>query len=260
MNAPGDSIASDRLLHLVQTLNDTPGMAGYTEIFPRLSSNHLLSLTNDQRTSRQDAAELITAAVRQGPSDLAIVAQVYRERGELPALRVVADIETVAAATMEWHREIDQLLGLAEHRAVLWDEEGIRCADGLTWTKRVRDLRDRVATDYAASPASQKVFIETCLREMDLGLAAEKEHLRCRLERTSGDVQRNRYALMEDVYRQAERQAADVLREIDGDNLMIALRKLAVLEALIRGRAISTGEGGGRRLPLAQRRQPATSW
>ena len=65
---------------------------------------------------------------------------------------------------------------------------------------------------------------------MDEGLAQQKDHLRGRLEAARAELERNRHTLEDENVRIADMQAVAVLREIDGGNLLIALRKLAGLE------------------------------
>jgi hypothetical protein len=248
--------ADGRLLVLARLLGDAPGITAYTEIFPRLSPGHLLSLTDGRRTLPIDAADQLTLAGRLGPSDADTAVRVYRERGEIPALRQVADPETVALATMEWQREIDQRLGVAEARAALWDGEGVRCEADLTWAKRVRQLRERVAAEYSDSPGSQNTLVSEYLREMDDGLKEEKQNLHRRLKKLSEDLEKNRHAMEEDAYSRAEEDAVGISKQIDNNNLILALRKLASLEALVGGRAVRLADGVRQRLPRPVRHNP----
>jgi hypothetical protein len=256
MNDLDDSERGERLQRLAGMLRDAPGITLFEDVFPRLDPGHLLAVADEGRTARPAAAELLTETARRGPSDQAKVAEIYRQRGELPALRRLVAPESVAAAALEWEREIQQLRGKAERIAALQDDEGVRCEGGETWVKRARNLRDRTEREFPDHPAAQKTLIDAFLVEMDAGLAQYKEQLRGRLHDAQTELDRNRHTLEDENVDRADEQAAAVLREIDEGNLLIALRKLAALEGLVRGGTPRSHEGTCGRLPLPKRSNP----
>src|SRR5207249_3835871 len=125
---------------------------------------------------------------------------------------------------------IDQRLGVAEARAALCDREGVRCRDGLTWAKRIKQLRDRISAEYADNPASQGTLITSCREEMQQALEEERNRLRERLRKASGDLQHQRHSLEEEAVRRAEEYVEAAGKLIAGNDLIIALRKLGLLE------------------------------
>ncbi|MBA4190592.1 MAG: hypothetical protein C0467_21610 [Planctomycetaceae bacterium] len=246
---------SDRREEIVQLLLAAPGIDRYPDVFPCLSDRHLRYLA-DHRTPRSVAAGLLTAAGRQGPADQTVAAQMYMERGELSALRMVADPELVARAASELQRDVDQRLGQVEAQAVLCDREGICCPSELTWGKRVQRLREGVSGPYAESPVSQKALIASCRAEMDASLEGEKQRLKDRLATQREELERNREILEEEIVRRVQEYADSAQKLIESDDLVIALRKLAAMESLLSGRVVQAIEPGGQRLPLPTRRNP----
>jgi hypothetical protein len=248
--------ADGRAAEVARRLLAAPGVARYPELFPRLFDRHLAYLADPLKTPPATAAALLTGAGRQAPTDPADAAQVYRKRGELPALRAVADAELVARAAAEWQRDLDEKLGLVEGRAALCDREGVRCADDLTWGKRVLRLRDQLSGEHAESPASQRELIEACQAEMDKALKDEKQLLKDRLAAAAADLERRREELDAETVRRAGEFAESADKLIDADDLVVGLRKLAALESMLCGRIVRGGGSSGQRLPLPTRRNP----
>jgi hypothetical protein len=251
--------ADSRLTRLVQALRETPEVVCYVDVFPRLWEKHLRFLADPLRTPPFEAAALFTEAGRREPPDCARAIQEYSEHGELPALRAVADPDTVARAAVEWQRQTDELLGQAETLAALCDAEGVPCPVDLldlTWAKRVKRARDLVQGDYADSPASQQTLLQECRNEMQQALDAERQSLQDRLAHAETELSRRHAALEERVVTQAREYAESIARLIAGNNLVLALRRLALLERLLAGGAIRSPDASRQRLPLPRRRNP----
>jgi hypothetical protein len=244
------------LAGLVAALRGAPDIALYTDVFPRLGERHPHALLDETRTPRAEAAAALTAAARRGPSDLAAAVQAYRDRGELPALKAVADAEAVARATVDWQRKTNDLLRTAESRAALCDAEGVPCRAYLTWAKRVNQVREKVGGELADNPASQAVLIHAALSEVEQALTAEKQSLQGRLARATEDLAHKEESLEERDVEQAREYADSARKLIAGDTLIPALRKLGLLEGLLAGRLVRAGGEGCARLPLPQRRNP----
>jgi hypothetical protein len=249
--------ADSRLIYLVRTLRAAPGIARYTDVFPRLWEKHLLFLGDTARTPRSEAARFLTSAGRSNPPELEDAAHVYRQRGELPALRLVTtDADTITRVTVEWQRRTDELVGKAESLAALCDAEGVPCRVNLTWAKQVRQTRELVSGDYAESPASQQTLLQDRLSEMQRALDEEKQSLQERLGRAEADLSQKQPSLDEKDAVQAQDYVESVAKLIAGDKLIPALRKLGLLDGLLTGRVVRSTNEGGQRLPLPRRRNP----
>lgn len=241
---------------VVALLLGAPGMGLFPDLFPRLSAQHLDFLADPDRTPRPNAAFLLTEMGRRGPADSAAAAQQYREKGELPALRLVEPPEVVARAAADMQREVDQLLGQVEGLAVLCDREGVRCPQELTWGKRLHRLRAALTGAYADSPAAQKRLIGRCRDEMDAALEGEKQRLLARLAAAEAQLDRDRDALEEETARRAKEYADAARALIAKNDMVIGIRKLAAMEALLSGRVVKTADADEARLPLPTRRNP----
>lgn len=251
-----DAPAVPDLGPVVELLLGAPGMGHFPDLFPRLSARHLDFLADPARTPRPNAAALLTAAGRGKPVDLADAARQYRERGELPALRLVETAEVVARAAADMQREVDQLLGQVEGLAVLCDREGVRCSQELTWGKRLHRLRAALTGEHADSPAAQKQLIGRCRDEMDAALEGEKQRLLARLAAAEAQLDRDRDALEEETARRAKEYADSARALIAKNDMVIGIRKLAAMEALLSGRVVKTADADEGRLPLPTRRNP----
>jgi len=253
---------ADRLALLIRGLREAPGIVRYTDVFPRLCEKHLRFLGDAARIPRVEVAELLTSAGRSEPPDLGTVVQEYRERGELPALRMVADVDTVARATVEWQREMERKLRDAEKQAALCDAEGVQCLvrEGaevcLTWTKRVNEVRNKIGGEYADSPASQNALVEECLAEMERTLGETKQSMKDRLAQAVAELGQKQAILEERDAAQAQEYAESSTKLIADNKLIPALRKLGMLESLLSGRVARSTNERNQRFPLPRRRNP----
>lgn len=245
-----------RLAAVLRALVDAPGIDLYPDLFPRLGEKHLHYLGDEDRAPRAEAAALLTEAGRGGPAGRDEAAEAYRKQGELPALRAVADPVAVAQAAMEWQREIAKSLNKADEWAVLWDREGVRCPDDLTWARRVKRLREEVGAEHAGSPASQEELIRACMAEMERALNREKQGLQRRLQEMRAELESKRETLDEEVIGRAEKLTEDASKNIDSNDLILALRKLGQLEEMLSGRPVRPADERRARLPLPYRVNP----
>lgn len=244
---------------LVRALREAPGIAHYADVFPRLWEKHLRFFGDSARTARAEAADLLTAAGRREAPDLADAVQEYREAGELPALRAVADADTVARTAVDWQRRVDELLRQTESLAALCDAEGVLCPVDLidlTWAARVNRARDLISADYADSPASQQTLLRECLNQMQRALDKEKQSLQDRLARAEVNLSQRQAGLDEKDTLLGRQYAESAAKLIVGNNLIPALRKLALLENLLSGSIARSVDAGSQRFPLSRRRNP----
>jgi hypothetical protein len=251
--------ADSRLTSLVRALREAPEMNRYADVFPRLWEKHLRFLGDGVRTTRAEAAGLLVAAGRRESPDLAAAVQEYRECGELPALRAVADADTVARAAVEWQRRTDELARQTESLAALCDAEGVPCPVDLidlTWAKRVKRARELVSGEYADSPASQHTLLRECLNQMQQALEKAKQSLQDRLTRAAADLSEKQATLEERDTTQAREYIESVGKLVAGTNLIPALRKLGLLESLLSGGVARSPDESSQRLPLPKRRNP----